>query len=727
MSHNKHPERNLKKEAGVTLLEMIIVLVIIGITMTMLANYMRKDARKGQQQNISAMIVRDISGVMEFVAQNNLAIINGGNTTSHVNPLYGKDGSVSANNYDNRVRNKTLEDQPDNTQNNYYSGWSAPVARKSNVNVNNGSRYLFLGSECKNKGALPYELANSMLPCDLKAGAESLELMLERVDFVNNDQSADQTDAIERVDFYLTFQAESKGEGLHFISFIKPLEEALKSASLSYLQAAVFEVSSSGKFTLVTKNNAMPLLLDDVASNIDLLDQDNNYGIRLSLNKNNEYLPSDGSVPVDKMCWNNAAGEAGPCIQALDKDRLVIISNENSTDKEPAMCWDKGTGSSTLCLAAMNSKGVNEGVGNNPDDRILHLRTSQEAVDPHSTNSKPSSLKGTTATLFANVVMENTSRKHPREWRLAYSQQEADLLADGIGSSKYTPDNDNVNLRFKDAFVGQYELVTPAVTFYQSFKNEYPSGTYPMNSDSTYQQAQQDSKYESLLNEPGAIRLPVQTCPQVQGVDEIGKTRLRKLYPRLTVALSSIAADTNASARDKNGYVNYKQQGANRDNTYVDKEMGAIAGVALQANIVVNRDIAKAANNIPEKPTGNITTTFNGPDDGSKNDWITDAWFTGSSSGSKDEPFWLISATSGTLNIDGKDGDNKVNPQSLSVVVTQWCSTIPQGGIISSDAQRWDDQQAWLLHSIIAEDTDLKFYDNSGNEVETPDHERITY
>ncbi|MCZ6225924.1 prepilin-type cleavage/methylation domain-containing protein, partial [Escherichia coli] len=91
-----------------------------------------------------------------------------------------------------------------------------------------GSRYLFLGSECRNgnieKGKLPFKLTESMLPCELRPGAESLELVLERVDFVNNNRTNGL--GIERVDFYLVYQNEVENEGLHFAGFIKPLEKA---------------------------------------------------------------------------------------------------------------------------------------------------------------------------------------------------------------------------------------------------------------------------------------------------------------------------------------------------------------------------------------------------------------------------------------------------------------------------------------------------------------------
>ncbi|POT58068.1 prepilin-type cleavage/methylation domain-containing protein [Citrobacter amalonaticus] len=713
----KYLKKNVRPQAGVTLLEMIIVLAIIGMCLMTYANYKRKEAQQSHQLIVADMIVRDISGVMRFISQNKLNVLGGG---EEANPLFGtKNTNVAVANYDNRVTNKTLQDQPyPNTDTDkFYSGWSVGVSTQAQVSPTRGSRYLFLGSECKNgnnpKGKLPFALAESMLPCELRPGAESLELMLERVDFVNNIRQAGTSGpGIERVDFYITYQTDAENEGLHFAGFIKPLEKALKGVDLGYLQAVVFEIESSGNFKLVTTASGQPLQMGDVPNHMDRLDANKRYGIRLSLDKSSEDITADGSVPAAKLCWNDAKGEAGPCITAIDEDRLLITSSDaTGKDKnEPAMCWSKEQKASTLCLAAMNSNGVNPGT-DNPDDRILHLRTSANKTDGTEVDpASPSSLKGTTGTLYANIVMENTSRRHPEKWHVAYDQAEANALKDG------RQNNDNTARVFSDAFRGQYELVTPTTTFYQSFKNDYPQDKGPTGADDIYTKANKSTNYAGLLSEPGVIRLPLQTCPKVTGIDKDGNTTLRSLYPRLSVAISSVAADEDKDAEAHGGYTDYTQQGATRLNTVQTRnKVGAVAGVVIQANIVVYKDIAATANDPTKR---DINGTFE--------DWIAEAWFKGT--GNKDDPFWLISATSAMINPDG-DGINKMNPQSLSVVINQWCSTIPQGGMISSEGYAWKTAMPnkYVLHSLVAEDNDLKFYKENGNELDIPDHERITY
>lgn len=718
MKERRH-HKNFRQLNGVTLLEMIIVLAIIGMTMIVFANYQRKEARKSSQQTLANNIVRDISGVMEFISQEHLEVlVNGKPGTPITNPLYNTSSNLF---YHARVVGKTLQDEPISANaGNSYSGWS--ISQPQVVNISNGSRYLFLGKECgaNSKAFVNAELSASSLSCQLANGAESRELVLERVDFVNNlSNTLNLPDAeaklrIERVDFYLAHHKAQDDEGLHFVGFVQYLEKALNNAGLNYLNATVVQWNgtNSAEFTLV-KVDGSPLLLSDVANQVAKLDGTKNYAIRLSLDKSSEAVLADGSTPVNKLCWNSAKGETGPCISAIDNDRLLITEGGGSDKQEPGMCWDKGSNTSVLCLAAMNSDGVNS-MGDNPDDRILHLRTTaQNAAGIEATPGAPGSMKGTTGTLYANVVMENTSRRHPVKWHIAYTALDALDLKDA------KQDNDNTLYDFEDAFKDQYELVTPPVVFYQSFKNDYPQGEAPIGASQQYIDGNNERNYDSLLTEPGVIRLPLQTCPKVAGLDSTGspvmdsdkKPLYRKLYPRLTVSLSSIAADgrTDQAA----GYMDYTQQGATRSNTENVPLVGAVAGISLQANIVVAKKIADNISNNPDKKG----STFDG--------WLSDIWFSGTN---KESPFWLISATAGTIDLEG-GGINKINPESLSVVITQWCSTIPQGGIISSEATKWKNSypHIFLLHSIVAEDTNLKFYDDNGTEVDYPDHERMMY
>ncbi|WJD49603.1 prepilin-type N-terminal cleavage/methylation domain-containing protein, partial [Enterobacter sp. PGRG2] len=86
---NRQNNKPGRADAGVTLLEMIIVLAVIGVALIMLANYKRKEAQQTHQQVIAEMIVRDISGVLKFTAQTKLDILDSSNNpATKDNPLY---------------------------------------------------------------------------------------------------------------------------------------------------------------------------------------------------------------------------------------------------------------------------------------------------------------------------------------------------------------------------------------------------------------------------------------------------------------------------------------------------------------------------------------------------------------------------------------------------------------------------------------------------------------
>lgn len=669
MRYQRHL-RLFSRSVGVTLFEMLVVLVIIGMMLMLLANYKRREATQVNQQTTANVIAREIAGVMGFIKQKEFESDNG----SWNNPLYKSSTGTYQSPYN--LRNKgTLQDAVNNTGQ-YFSDWSG--LKTTPPSTTSQSRRLFLGKECKPQGELPRKLMDNPLTCEMANNQKVSDFILQRVDFINNETDPTQADQIDRVDFYLLSQPGNDDEQWNFLGYANPLMKALQNEGLSYLQAVVVRSTSTDdrQFALVEVNNK-PLELSQAAANLhDLARQysaNTRLGVRISLSKTSAEVTADGETPVDKLCWNTKSNTPGPCISAQDNERLVITSDESSTTKEAAMCWDKGTGLSTLCLTSMSGQGSNTDQDNS-DDRVLHLRTSDITASGESHSEQPSSIKGTTATLYANVVMENTARKHAAQWR----------INDVAGSRTFT-----------DMYGGQYELVTPATVFYQAFNNTSVI------------------EFTGVNGEAGAIQLPVQRCPKVEakpsketGIEDYDAALkgiyYRQLYPRMTVAISSVSAENSPTE-----YMDYSLQGKTRKNTMDNPAVGGLGGVALQVNLVIPDNIAKKIAGQPAKDRtpAEYGAFVSNAAWGSFDDYLYTNELFNLDSENSELYHWIISATSAAIDING-GGINKINPRSLSVIVTQWCSTIPQSGVISDINFLWMWDGPWyMLDKIESSDT----------------------
>jgi len=239
------------------------------------------------------------------------------------------------------------------------------------------------------------------------------------------------------------------------------------------------------------------------------------------------------------------------------------------------LCWNYKENMMTHCLEVEN------GSGRNQDEGVMHL------------TAKNANNQIVTGTLMANVIFEGEA---------------------------FDPEKGNV-----------VALMTSPVVSYQSFGNKKDTGTNDVivNDPENYN--------KKVTDEPGHIKLPVQTCPLAPPDPADPQKVPRQLYPRMAAAISSIAADVGkletSEGEDEDGgdFTDFSNSENNRRTT--TGVLDHLSGVAVQVNLI-------------------------------KDDANGD--------------YWVISATSGVFdNVTGQ-GVSVINPSSLSVVLTSWCSSIKQ-------------------------------------------------
>lgn len=138
--------------------------------------------------------------------------------------------------------------------------------------------------------------------------------------------------------------------------------------------------------------------------------------------------------------------------------------------------------------------------------------------------------------------------------------------------------------------------------------------------ENSYEDAIKDNDYAGNVDlEAGTMEVKVQKCPVAPGG--------REMYPRLVAAISSVAADVGKDSDDAPSETDFSHSDENR--THLGA-VGRLAGVALQVNL-----------------NGEATS-------------------------------WTVSASTAIYdNLTGA-GINLINPKSISVVLTSWCSTTKQ-------------------------------------------------
>lgn len=184
---------------------------------------------------------------------------------------------------------------------------------------------------------------------------------------------------------------------------------------------------------------------------------------------------------------------------------------------------------------------------------------------------------------------------------------------------------------------GKFEqaLMTNPVITYESFGNTKASNSVVIDDPESYS--------ADVADEPGSIQLPAQPCPTLPpDRDNPNLLTKKKLMPRMVASISSIAADTgkdessDGSTSNTGDFADFINSGENR--TAANGLLDHLSGVAIQVNL--------------EKPS-KIADDYKGA-------------------------YWIISATTGVYDNASGKGKSVINPSSLSVVLTSWCSSIPQ-------------------------------------------------
>ena len=306
--------------------------------------------------------------------------------------------------------------------------------------------------------------------------------------------------------------------------------------------------------------------------------QATNFGTGWKLLKTNNAKATDSAIPFGSMAsylddMNQNIAQLG--VRFSFKAGVGKNVKPDGSVGVNKLCWNYKENMMTHCLEVEN------GSGRNQDEGVMHL------------TAKNANNQIVTGTLMANVIFEGEA---------------------------FDPEKGNV-----------VALMTSPVVSYQSFGNKKDTGTNDVivNDPENYN--------KKVTDEPGHIKLPVQTCPLAPPAPADPQKVPRQLYPRMAAAISSIAADVGkletSEGEDEDGgdFTDFSNSENNRRTT--TGVLDHLSGVAVQVNLI-------------------------------KDDANGD--------------YWVISATSGVFdNVTGQ-GVSVINPSSLSVVLTSWCSSIKQ-------------------------------------------------
>ncbi|EKO1450908.1 hypothetical protein PZD67_004033, partial [Salmonella enterica] len=208
---------------------------------------------------------------------------------------------------------------------------------------------------------------------------------------------------------------------------------------------------------------------------------------------------------------------------------------------------------------------------------------------------------------------------------------------DPMLSATISPGQDPASLSVKDLIFNNGVGTKPDGTTYNKYST-VPVIDYVSFTGENKANIKVSDNYSANVNdEEGFIRRDIQICPLNPEGDESNPGKPKRLYPRMAVALSSFVGESldNNSKTMLDSDLSKLKSNRNKLSLLKGQEIDQIKGIVIQVN-----------QSTINKPSGE----------------------------------WLISASTGLKN-DGTGAYNIINPKSLSLLVTTWCSTEEQDSL----------------------------------------------
>ncbi|HAK0381689.1 TPA: type II secretion system protein [Salmonella enterica] len=377
-------KKRVNKSRGFSLLEIIIVLAFLGIILVTAATYARKLIDEKTRQTAADAVAQEVYGVLQFVNADSIKATVNNKTKIIINPMYQQPGnaisddpadvntlgiqknplwlahpgsstdaaSTNVSPYIARVYSKNITTPISNQINisdngiNYFSHslkWSQSVWGQDSV------RGYFTDSGCSGTSGNVY-FNHQFLNCNENPALHNSEIAISRIDF-DSDKGTESRPAdpnktvsvgIDRVDVYVSFTPVD-GNTARIDQFITPLMRAFRMKKITPNTNGIYLVRqqnhASNSWTLLDKTNGQPATattsvnnlarFSDLPDMVGKLQKGQTYAIRFTFDGKGDYLRTDGLNSADKVCWNSATGNAGPCLTSPSPDSLILKRRDN--------------------------------------------------------------------------------------------------------------------------------------------------------------------------------------------------------------------------------------------------------------------------------------------------------------------------------------------------------------------------------------------------------------